>query len=200
MQKHVSPYLILCFSALFLVTACGTDDLTSALTASGTTFSQPSFDETAEKLAGILQLAGDHNWLEQRELIMDLMKPDRSLTPAETEAAEAGLGISYAEFNRLTSELGTAAHEYARAIVELGLAPEEQAAMVYDAVSASAPLAAVRSQMVDEQGRCLLEDLCNIIGYFFVDVWLEFNCDFFCEEEALPLYALVNAICGIFAC
>lgn len=199
--KHrLSILPALCLLAFLMVTSCGKEDIAPVRTVQEVTSELPSFEPTALLLADLLRIAGQHNWAGQSELLTDLINPDRTFTEEKLEAAEAALGIPYAEFQRLTTELGSAAFDYIRALTALNLSPEAQSDAIRDAIASSAALEGFRNPVAADQERCLLQDLCYVIGGFFVEVYLNLFCDFFCEEEAVALYVTLREFCLGFPC
>lgn len=200
MKNRPSVLLALCFTAFLLITSCSKEDVAPVRVDQEVSTEMPSFEPTAVKLAELLRIAGQNNWAGHTELVTDLINPERTFSDEELEAAEATLGISYADFQRLTTELGTASFDYVRSLTALNLSPEAQSNAIRDAIASSAALEGFRNPVAAGQERCLLQDLCFVIGGFFIEVYLNLFCDFFCEEEALPLYVMLQEFCLGFPC
>lgn len=201
MKRQFIHCITLCFTGLLLfTTACTNEDVAPVLTESEVSVDLPSFDPVAQQITQFISLAGANNWMAQSELLMRVLRSGGQLTPAEIQAAEAELGISYEELDRLVTDLGTAAQNYTRAVTALNLSVEDQERLIRDAAASSALADFLQRDTGNLRDHCILQDICYVIGSFLVDIWLELTCDFFCEEEALPYLILVSEICGLLPC
>lgn len=200
MKAFVSKYLIALIAVCCLTTACHQEEWTTDIEIDAVAQSEEAFSGLEAELGDVLALAIEHDWFDHGDLLSDLLKPNRSFTAEDIESLESNLGISFDEFERLTTDLAIATDLYMEAVQTLEWSTEEQARLIYETVSSSDLLHELHLELTDENGRCFFQNACYLIGGFLIEVYLALFCDFFCEEEALPFYILLDEICQNFAC